>query len=329
VFDTEAERIRLPGGSHLMDVDSRGRYALYMSAMRYALVHDLRENCRIKYPQKPPVAHKNNPWYRVLADGTLITLDGRIGIGQYVFRGTHLQRVGLSTIFRSVDGKEARYLPGRPVEVFPSEDEQLIFTIRHSAAKGGFMPESAQGHAIDIIDATSMTHLHTINAKDEIGAGAVCRATKMLALATANRVCLYSLEDYLPKSAMEPFDSTIVWLELTPETLAIVTRHAAKSMRRLRVFHRKDELPLADWPELYACDGSLATRVSRPQHASLSPDGKWVALKHKTGAMIIDLNSGETQSLSAGTVNYLRFVDDGERLATSSKESPLLFWRRK
>lgn len=311
-----------------MDVDSRGRYALYMSAMRYALVHDLRDNCRIKYPHKPPVAHKNNPWYKILADGTLITLDGRIGIGQYVFRGTHVQRVGLSTIFRSVDGKEARYLPGRPVELFSSEDEQLIFTIRHAAAKGGFMPERADGHAVDIIDAADMAHLKTINTKDDVGAGAVCRATNMLALATANRVCLYSLEDYLAKTSMEPFDSTIVWLALTPGTFAVVTRHPAKSMRRLRVFHRKDELPLADWPELYSCDGSLATRVSRPQHATLSPDGKWVALKHQSGAMVVDLTSGQSQSLSAGTVNYIRFIDDGERLVTSSKESPLLFWKR-
>ncbi len=307
--------------ARVLDVDSSGRYVLFVSWYGTCGIFDLaagevvkpsRYHCRAR----ARLARRElRPRAVVLASGTVASISGDRSLMGFAFDGTRL---------RSATGEVRRVACAwgfaEPAGILAAGG--VVLTLVHWAARqeGERAADYAGRSTVDRIDVAEARLVHRQVVESRLVAGAVCTASRLLALGSEGAVALHELETLEPLARLPLPDAAPAWIGLGEGLLATVAGGV------LRVVRWADRVPGASEALLF--DPRLGGGVLGPCHASLSPDGSLLAMRAPGGALVVlDLESGAVQRLpGSGDLELVRFVD-GDRLISSSAGS-LSVWQR-
>jgi hypothetical protein len=316
-----------------IDVDSTGRFVLFVDWFGTCRVLDLRQRRRAAAPMFESVARqrlaRSDPVPRaaVLPSGAVVSLEAyslgpaevryweetpaaSVGPDRLGYGGLRVRDAdGADHVIQVTDGSA---LSGVPRGLFASDDGRHVLAL---------LGVEGQGTRVDLVDGQAARLQAVRTVPGDVTALATDGAAAAVALAVADEVRCYELPS-LERLGSVPVERPL-WIGLAQQTLAVVG---------------KGTIDLHHWEAGRFTGGTRPRRrraehaVAAVNHASLSRDGSLLALRvADDGVAVQQMKSGARQLLldhSAG-VDLVRFVDKDRRLVVATADGKVHTWHRR
>lgn len=144
-------------------------------------------------------------------------------------------------------------------------------------------------------------------------------ALDLVAVGTYGKATFYRLTDGASLGSRQTGEGDVDWIGLAAGRAALFSGEA------IYVLEVDLDLPPFKWRMIQSA------RADWPEHGSLSPDGELLALRDgDRQVLVLGVSSGRVQPLKRHTdsVNFVRFVRNGQLLVTADDDNRVMFWPR-